>query len=1124
MSRFRGGPAVAYAVLLFSLAATAALMYYVWRAATLRDRLAFERQVDRIEATVETRLRTYSELLRATTAFFVVEQNKVDRETFRLFIEGLGIERRYPGILGIGFSDRIDGDLDAYEAEARREFPGFTVRPRDERNEYHTIRYLEPQNRRNQVAMGFDMFSEPVRRAAMEAARDSGEPVASGKVTLVQEIDPQKQAGFLIYTPLYFPGTPADATVEQRRASLEGFIYSPFRADDLLTAALTRQLDPGIAVAVYDGMQIDAGKLMHLSPAARRYTREEARLRGQRHIDVRGRPWAIAVWATPAFGTFGAMRQLPLIGIAGTLISLILFLVTRAAIRSRMATEAAFVELEKSDLELRRSNLRYRSLVNATAAIVWNASPQGEIETEVPLWEVFTGQKPDEYLGRGWTEAIHPQDRDAFIRSWQQGSSERQPVEQEFRLRHVAGEWRYVVARGVPIFDAQGKLTDWVGTITDVHEQREAERAAAHHSLLMRTVTENAATALFMVDERGHATYMNPAARAMTGYRSLAEIGDRPLHYAIHHTRPDGSFYPLDTCPIDAASLSLTQIRAQEETLVRKDGEFFPVLFSVAPIERDGHRAGAVLELQDITERKRAEAAVREAAERFRFLAESVPQKIFTASPAGEIDYVNRQWMEFTGLSFQQVRDWGWTQIVHPADIEENIRSWKDSVASGEPFQFEHRFRRADGVYRWHLTRALPMHDASGAIVTWIGSNTDIDDQKRTQKRLERLYREAEAASRAKDDFLATVSHELRTPMTSILGWAKLLLTRGIDESRHDEALEAIHRAATVQAQLIEDVLDVSRIITGKVYLQLETIDLRSAIDAALRAVMPAAEVNGITIDVQHAEGSEPIVRGDPTRLQQIIWNLLSNAVKFTMPGGRVTVRSGVEEGRVMLEVSDTGQGIRNDFLPHVFDRFSQQDATSTRSHGGLGLGLSIVKHLAELHGGTVRAASEGEGRGATFAVSFPLAHGKKSASHQGRAALTGALGSEPKSVVRLDGVRVLVVDDEPEARRVISAMLERSGAMVETSASASEARAHLESQSFDVLVSDIAMPRENGHTFVRKLRRSGRTIPAIALTAYGRTSDREAALDAGFQHHLTKPIDPDLLASCIAEAAKRHE
>ena len=413
---------------------------------------------------------------------------------------------------------------------------------------------------------------------------------------------------------------------------------------------------------------------------------------------------------------------------------------------------------------------------------------------------------------------------------------------------------------------------------------------------------------------------------------------------------------------------------------------------------------------------------------------------------------------------------------------------------------------------------------------------TEIAERKQAEERLrlslmqEQLARtEAEDANRLKDEFLATVSHELRTPLHAVIGWSHMLRTGGLDEATTARAIETIERNAKSQAQLIEDILDVSRVITGKLHLNIGLVDFASVINAAIDSVQLAAESKDIHLEVT-LDPSARRVSGDPSRLQQVVWNLLSNAIKFTPAGGRVQVRLERAGTDAQISVSDTGEGINSEFLPFIFDRFRQGDGSSTRKHGGLGLGLAIVRHLVELHGGTVSADSPGKGQGTTFTLRLPLAAAQKEA--KGRRRKTGNLlssettGSQRKPLPSLEGVEVLIVDDEQDTLNMLAVMLTEYRAKVQTASSAAEALEVLQWYKPDVLVSDVAMPDEDGYSLIGRVRalaeEDGRRIPAVALTAYVRIEDRVRALSAGFNMFVPKPVEPNELITAIANLAER--
>jgi PAS domain S-box-containing protein len=431
---------------------------------------------------------------------------------------------------------------------------------------------------------------------------------------------------------------------------------------------------------------------------------------------------------------------------------------------------------------------------------------------------------------------------------------------------------------------------------------------------------------------------------------------------------------------------------------------------------------------------------------------------------------------------------------------------------------------------RWYRVVADPVLGEAGEVAGSVYIVADVTEAKeRERERADLLGRErdaraqAETANRAKDEFLATISHELRTPLNSMLGWLSLLRSGQLDDAAAARAVDTLERNARSQAQLISDILDVSRIVTGKVRLDVQSVDLATVVASALDSVRPGAEAKSVRVSSVLDPNAGP-VSGDPERLQQVVWNLLSNAIKFTPKHGRVQVELKKVDSHAQVVVADTGVGISAEFLPHVFERFRQADSSTTRVHAGLGLGLAIVRHLVELHGGTVSAASEGVGRGATFTVALPIAPVVSARPREASDVHEG--GSAVDALAPLDGLRVLVVDDDADTRAMLDAVFRQSGAIVRLSPSASDALETLSSWLPDVLVSDIGMPENDGNSLIRRVRalppeRGGRT-PAVALTAYARTEDRLRALASGFQMFLPKPAEPAEVTAVVASLVGR--
>ncbi len=758
----------------------------------------------------------------------------------------------------------------------------------------------------------------------------------------------------------------------------------------------------------------------------------------------------------------------------------------------------------------RESEERFRLMADRAPVMIWMTDPTGYCTYLSQSWYNFTGQNESEGLGLGWIDAVHPEDRATVKNLFLAATKHREAFYLDYRLQRDRGEYRFCIDAASPCFGLEGQFLGYIGSVIDITERKQAQAAAEKHRRLLKAVTDNASVALFIMDEHQQCMFMNPAAEKMTGF-TLAQVQGRALHDIIHHTRPDGSHYLLEECPIDRAFPENNQEQG-EEVFVRKDGSFYHVSYTASPIRDAGEIRGTIIEVRDITEEKQAEA-------RFRLMADSIPQLAWMANPDGWIFWYNQRWYDYTGTTLQQMEGWGWQSVHAPDELPKVRERWQHSLSTGEPFDMEFPLKGVDGGFRWFLTRINPMKDAQGNVVLWFGTHTDVTDQRQlSQERAalletERAAREqAEKANRVRDEFLAVLSHELRSPLNPILGWVKLLKTRRLSPQKTAEAIDIIERNAKLQVDLIADLLDVSRVLQGKLTLNVSAVSLPDTIAAAIETVRLAARAKSIQISTAIDSTVEPVV-GDAARLQQIVWNLLSNAVKFTPKGGRVEIRLSCMGADAQISVTDTGKGIHPDFLPYIFEYFRQEDASTTRKYGGLGLGLAIVKQLVELHGGTVQATSPGEELGATFIVTLPLIR---------PASQIPATTTTSQVALDLSGINVLVVDDEPDSRELIAFALELFGAEVTATASAREALQALHSSTLDVLVSDIGMPNIDGYELLRQVRTwtssHNQQIAAIALTAYAGEFDQQQALAVGFQMHIAKPVEPEALASAVAQ------
>jgi len=514
-------------------------------------------------------------------------------------------------------------------------------------------------------------------------------------------------------------------------------------------------------------------------------------------------------------------------------------------------------------------------------------------------------------------------------------------------------------------------------------------------------------------------------------------------------------------------------------------------------------------------------------------IIESADDAIITKTLQGVITSWNRGAERMFGYAASEVIGQPVTILIPDDHIDEESAIIA-RLRAGEHIEHYETVRlRKDGTLVDISLTVSPIRDANNKVIGASKIARDISQRKEAEKSLReqseantRLYTEAQESARLKEEFLATVSHELRTPLNAVLGWVRILRAGRLKEAEVGKALETIERNARAQAQLIDDLLDVSRIITGKLRMDVRPVDPNGFIEAAIDAVKPAAEAKGIRVQ-KIMDSGVVTVPGDPTRLQQVIWNLLTNAIKYTPRGGRVQVRMERVGSNLQIVVADSGQGIPQEFLPYVFDRFRQVDQSTSRHHGGLGLGLALVRHLVELHGGSVAAASPGPDQGSTFTIVLPVVPIYQVDQAGARVHPTAQnLLPSAEYTARLDALKILIVDDEPDTRELLKTSLSECGAYVTVAGSVREAFGTFEVSVPEMIICDIGMPGEDGYDFIRRLRalpqESGGKVPAIALTAYARVEDRLRALRAGFQMHVPKPVELAELVTVVASVSGR--
>jgi PAS domain S-box-containing protein len=821
---------------------------------------------------------------------------------------------------------------------------------------------------------------------------------------------------------------------------------------------------------------------------------------------------------------------------AAYIVQLSIFVLAALLINSlNQAQRSAKRKAEASLQALREKEIRFSRLAQSGIIGTIVADLNGAIiDANDAFLQMLGYTREDLCSGRiRWQEMTPPEYLDVSERS-----------QAELRLNGVCTpfEKEYIRKDGTHVSILLGSImldeTTVMGFVLDITERKQVEKALRQSETTLNALIASSPIGIAFFDRNLHYIHANEALAATNGIPLKDHIG-RTLVEVLPQ------WEPIITPILQRVMETNEPLLNQELVGVTHPSDlvryalvnYFPVCLP------DGEVLGVGVTSVDISDRRQMEESLRQSEERYRYLAELIPQLVWTANAEGLLLDVNQRWLDFTGLTLEQAQTAGWQEIVYPDDIPILNQHWNTAQHSGVHYQAEGRMRRADGVYRWHLHQAVPLKTEQGEILRWFGTATDIEDLKQLQQERDRLLQqeqvaraEAETANRIKDEFLAVLSHELRSPLNPILGWSRLLQTQKLDEQRTQQALATIERNAKLQTQLIEDLLDVSRILRGKLVLNIAPVSLISTIEAALETVKLAVEAKGIHIQKEFNLEVDQVM-GDAARLQQVMWNLLSNAVKFTPNGGRVEVKlslftghsssvthhSSLEEGNLsaatndqeritnyaQITVTDTGKGISPDFLPYVFDYFRQEDGTTTRKFGGLGLGLAIVRHITELHGGTVRAESPGEGLGATFIVQLPLIPVLMDVDEP----------EETPTVISLSGLRVLAVDDDDDIRALIEFILQQAGAEVRVVASVTEALQQLETFSPELLISDIGMPDQDGYTLIRQVRTltsEQGMIPAIALTAYAGEIDQQEAIAAGFQMHLAKPVEPEKLINAI--------
>ena len=797
---------------------------------------------------------------------------------------------------------------------------------------------------------------------------------------------------------------------------------------------------------------------------------------------------------------------------------------------------------EKAERAAYESEARFRALVTASSDVVFRMSADWSQMRRLDARNFIADT--EQTSGNWMQEYVHPDDQPHVLAVINEAIRTKTIFELEHRVRRVDGTLGWTFSRAVPLLDAQGEIVEWFGAASDVTERKEAEEALREseerYRNLFDSIDEGFCVIEMIFDEHEQPIdyrflEVNPTFERQTGLHDA--IGKR-----MRELRPNLEAHWFEIYGQVALSGETNRFVQEAKSM---GGRWFDVY--ALRVGAPQCRKVAIV-FNDITERRQSEEARRNIERSLRFIMDSMPQKIFTTNPDGEIDYFNPQWTEFTGMSVEQMADSGWTRFVHPDDVDEKAKHWRHAFETGEPFQSEHRFRRADGEYRWHFSRATPMRDEGGRITMWVGSNTDVHDIKLVEAALNAQAAELHDLHRRKDEFLAMLSHELRSPLAPISNAVQLLgLQSGSESPIQQQARLIIERQLGQLQHHVDDLLEVSRISSGKVQLRLDRVAISSIVQFAVETVRPLFEQckHEFTLSLP----LEPIwLHADAARLQQVLVNLLTNAAKYTEARGHIwlTVEethseannspNGESSGEfqpsvkirnlqpfgkhrpprldeAVIRVRDTGSGIAAELLPHIFDIFTQAERSLDRSQGGLGIGLALVQRITELHGGKVEVSSV-TGRGSEFIVRLP------SLPHDTLPPLVAEI-IVPTS--RL--LRVLVVDDNVDSAESLGMLLRASGHDVRTAHDGPTALNVALEYVPDAVFLDIGLPLMNGNEVAKRIREQPNLekVLLIALTGYGQDTDRQASLRAGFEHHLVKPARLEQILQILAIATERN-
>ncbi|OQW92132.1 MAG: hypothetical protein BWK79_15325 [Beggiatoa sp. IS2] len=1080
----------------------------------------FEYRVERIENAITYRILAYQQMLQGAVSLFNASI-LVERHEWHDYVHGLYIGKYYPGIQGIGFSKYIlPQDKEAHTAEVRTEgglFQNYTIKPEGEREEYTSIVYLEPLDRRNQQAIGFDMFSEPVRHTAMVRARDTGKPALSGKVTLVQEIDEDVQAGFLLYIPLY-RHSEIPSSVAERRKSLVGYVYSPFRINDLMRGIFGNQ-QFGIDFHIYDSnssTDLNLDRLMY--DEVTDYQDENTHFNYSpqftqiSQLVIAGHTWTIRYVTLPNFETVTKTHTANVVLLGGLVVAFLLFGVTRSfeIVRLLVTEQQANIRLQ--------GEIRERQQVEQ--ALQDNQKQLYMITDNIPAFIAyvdsnqiyrFVNKRYEEWFGLPLSDIVGQSVRQVKGDASYYGSIKNhvetvlsgKPTAFETILPHQDGKEHWVQGKYFPDINSDGIVDGYFALMMDVTEHKQMELALHQSEERFELAMLGANDGLWDWNTETNEVYFSPRWKAMLGYED---------HEIQHHL--DEWVQRVHPDDLDNTMADIGKYFAQETPLYEnihrvrhKEGHYIWILDrGLAMRNFEGKPIRMVGTHTDLTALKQTEEALRHSEEKFRQIVETAQEGIWMIDAEANTTYVNTTMSKMLGYAeAEMLGKHLFCFMDEPAQVEASQYLKRRQQGIGEIHDF--RFCRKDGSDLWTMLSTTVITDKTGHFTGSLAMIADITHRKQVELDLQQAKEAAEVANRAKSIFLANMSHELRTPLNGILGYTQILnLDHGLTEDQR-QSIRIIEKSGEYLLTLINDILDLAKVESGKIELSPEVVQLDGFIRDVILLFRSRVEQKNVMLSYQPLSELPVAVYADETRLRQILINLLNNAVKFTEQGSIVLKISYDQEEKIHFQVEDTGCGILEEDLDRIFLPFHQVGEKKYQLQG-TGLGLPITKKLVEMMGGELHVASALR-QGSIFHVSLKLPQ------------ISGCpRRTNPLSSTRIIGYQgrrrsILIVDDSSINRLVLVKILNNIGFTTLEATNGQEAFDKVrENQSIDLIFIDLIMPELNGFVVIQQLRQlpyCQKTV-LIAVSASAFESDRQQSIELGCNDFIAKPIKFDLL------------